>query len=236
MIRRPHHSGRWVLAPIAAVALLGGLTADRVLYHLPAGDPAPYHQAIVEAGRAVPYRIGDWTGFDEEVPKSAVALLKPNLLLGRRYENGVTGKAVSMFLVHCKDARDIGGHYPPRCYPSSGWVTERTIPREWVIEGRKFPGRQYLFHRQSQGLDYRITVYNFIMRPGVVEPDMSGIREAAADRRRKHFGGSQFQLVLSGDVDPAAADAILAELLPGFLPVIDAILAEDVGTGEGQES
>jgi hypothetical protein len=210
-----------MIAPAVCALLLCGLTADRIMYHLPAGDPGPYHERIREAAEHIPYQVGDWIGTDEEVPKSAIALLKPNVVLGRRFENVRTGQHVSMLLVQCRDARDIGGHYPPRCYPSHGWRQDEAIPRDWVVEGETFPGMEYRFSYDRLGVPSEIVVYNFIIRPGgAIERTTRGLREAAADRRKKLFGGGQFQLVFQGDTTHSQRDEILAELLPIVLPVI----------------
>mgnify|MGYP007071125856 CR=1 FL=1 len=29
---------------------------------------------------------------------------------------------VNVAVVQCRDARDMGGHYPPICYPGQGWT------------------------------------------------------------------------------------------------------------------
>ena len=61
----------------------------------------------------------------DEVPPEAQELLRPNAIFSRRFQRpGEIG--VHVLVVHCSDARDMIGHYPPICYPSSGWVSTIT--------------------------------------------------------------------------------------------------------------
>ena len=218
---------RWFLSPVIAFLLLAGLSVDRVLYHLPSGDPQHYHRAVRQAVDNVPMVICDWIGRDEELPRSAIALLKPNAILGRRFEDVRTGRSVQLLIVHCEDARDIAGHYPPRCYPSSGWNPLSAAPADWQAADRVIPGKEYEFGWQTLEGARRIIVYNLLLRPdGVIERDNRGIRRASADRRKKHFGGGQVQLVFDGSYSRRERDEVFAQIIPHIFPVIDAIVSE----------
>lgn len=217
-------TARWYVAPAICALLLMGLTADRIAFHLPSGDPEPYHAKVRAAAADFPFRIGDWVGTQEDPPKSAIALLKPNVVLGRRFENTRTGQKATLLLIQCKDARDIGGHYPPRCYPSHGWQQESAEPRDWKVGDETIPGTEYHFYFERLGNRSELVVYNFVIRPGgKIERTTKGLREAAADRRKKLFGGGQFQLVFDGETTREERDEILGELLPACMPVINAI-------------
>ena len=225
MTHRPTPPARWFLSPAIALLLMAGLAVDRILYHLPAGDPEPYHAAVLEAVKAVPMVIGDWVGHDEELPRSAIALLKPNAILGRRFENVRTGRSVQLLIVHCQDARDIAGHYPPRCYPSSGWKPISSKPRDWTVGDRVIPGTEYEFGWQTLDMARRIIVYNFLLRPdGIIDRDNKGIRRASADRRKKHFGGGQVQHVFDGSFSGRERDEVFGDIVPSILPAVDAIV------------
>ncbi|MFW6061969.1 MAG: exosortase-associated EpsI family protein, partial [Planctomycetota bacterium] len=103
------------------LAIIGGALAERLSYGS-ADEADPYHRRVAERIANIPYTIGDWKGEDVSVPRSAVELLQPNALCSRQYRNQKTGQVLSLLVVHCRDARDMTGHYPPVCYPAHGWT------------------------------------------------------------------------------------------------------------------
>ncbi len=219
--------GEW-LGPLLCLLLLGGLTADRRLYHMPVGDPGPYHARIRAAVQAIPANLDGWEGIDETVPPSAVELLRPNVILGRRYVNPRTGQWAKLMIVHCRDARDMGGHYPPVCYPSNGWTPDPggTRERTWTIGGLRIPGMEYAFHTGGFPRTSSIIVYNFILRPdGLIERDIRGLVEAAYDPRKKLFGAGQVQVLFEASTPEASREKIFEILIRGCLPAIREILS-----------
>jgi len=100
------------------VALLLGLTAETLSRPGPK-DATPFHTRVREFKTHFNNPEG-WTAKvpDNELPPGAVALLKPNLDICRTYLN----PRFEFLLVQCLDARDMGGHFPPNCYPASGCV------------------------------------------------------------------------------------------------------------------
>src|SRR3954466_15155977 len=99
------------------VALLLGLSAETLRRPRP-GDAEPYHTRVKAAREqfAVPE---NWTFEDHDLPDGAIALLKPNATLFRQFKSP---RPFQFLFIQCRDARDMGGHYPPVCYPASGWV------------------------------------------------------------------------------------------------------------------
>ena len=83
-------------------------------------DTEPFHARVRAAVEGLPTKIGDWEGRDIPTSKEVVRLLNPNVVYQKRFTHGRTGEVVHVLLVHCRDARDIYGHYPPRCYPAQG--------------------------------------------------------------------------------------------------------------------
>ena len=137
--------GNSAIAPLlAACLLLAGAGVDR-LASPAAGDAVPYLKAVRDACDATPKRLGPWWATDVPVPASAVTLLRPNALLSREYVNLDNGAKATFLLVHCGDARDILGHYPPVCYPSAGWVEQSREPKQWSVNGISIPGFEYRF-------------------------------------------------------------------------------------------
>lgn len=210
-------------APLLAVLLLAMMGLGN-LSRPDAADAEPYHARVREAAEAIPHQIGDWIGRDVEPPREAVELLRPNVLVSRIYEHAVTGRSVTLLLVHCKDARDMAGHYPPNCYPAHGWVVQDSRPRDWQVGGVTIRGTEYrLSYRRATGTD-RMIVDNFMIMPdGSFLREMEGVYNAAADYRAHFFGAGQMQLVMDATIPASERDAIFNELVGANMAVIDAL-------------
>lgn len=220
-------SVHWLVAPAICLLLLSGVAVDRMMFHLPVGDPGPYHARVKEAIDSVPRSFGDWVGKDEPVPQAATELLRPNTILARKYVNRRTGARASLMIVHCTDARDIKGHYPPVCYPANGWEAARgePEPRNWNVNGLEIPGREYVFYSGNFTTDSGIVVYSFILRPdGAIDRDMRGLGRTAYDPRLRPYGGGQVQVLFDQSVARDARDEAFAELIAACLPAIRTVL------------
>ena len=131
-------------SPILCLGVLTVIAADNAR-HVKPQDAAPYHARAKATIDAFPYIIGYWTGTDVRVPEAAVKLLRPNALVSRRYTNhspGLGGRGsawADLLISQCADSRDMTGHYPPICYPSSG---------EPQINARPFRGQGGRFIRR----------------------------------------------------------------------------------------
>jgi hypothetical protein len=157
-----------------------------------------------------------------------VELLKPNVILGRRYVHDATRLTMDLVFVHCPDARDLAGHYPPVCYPSSGWWQDKTVTRtaEWKVDGLTIPHTVYEFAQSEEPGAPRIRVFHFVLRPdGRIETDMKGLRVAAFDPRKKVYGGGQVQVVFAAATSARDQDAAARDLLEACLPALREILA-----------
>ncbi len=128
----PARIAPYVCAAVLCVFIvMGGISARR-----PSGT-ADYRARVKAAIEAIPYRIGPAVGTDSEPTEAAIRLLSPNKILERRYLDPSTGGAFSLLFVHCGDARDMNGHYPPVCYPAHGWKLGDTQPLNIEINGEK---------------------------------------------------------------------------------------------------
>ena len=215
-------------ALVATLILLIAVAVEGRFRPRPA-EAEPYHEHVRQAVLAMPQDMGDWHGRDEQVPKAAQQLLKPNAIYSRTFRNDVTGDDVGVLVVHCKDARDLLGHYPPRCYPAHGMPERESLREAGEIEldGHKTPYTIYQFAGRNVGS--RLTVYNFIILPGEVCPDMTVVDERAGDYTRRFYGAAQLQVVFRGDrLDAHNQDEIFRQMLQHHLPIIQAIRA-----GEG---
>ncbi len=211
------------LAPILSLVLLLGYAG--VTWSRPgAEDAEPYHARVRASIDAVPKEFDGWVGQHQEVPKEAIKLLQPNRILSRNYINAELGLQGSLLIVHCKQARDLAGHYPPRCYPSQGWAMAEPVSREWDVQGSDISGRDYTFTMQVPSGTAVKAVANVLVLPdGRLVGNMDEVYGAAADHARRHFGAAQVQVVTPGNYTREQRDLVLHALLEAAWPAIQTI-------------
>jgi hypothetical protein len=105
------------LAPLASLAAL--LLLSRWLPNRVQADERTEQRRteIRQTMERLPFFVGDrWVGEDllALLAPEAQELLRPNAIFNRRYEQG-RQRWVHVLIVHCSDARDMIGHYPPVC-------------------------------------------------------------------------------------------------------------------------
>lgn len=242
------------IAPIVALCLLAVLAVQAAMRPTPE-DTAPYHNRVKDAhiavwdemrvdskrselhldptdlsNKEIKLRFGDWFGGTEPTSGSAYRLLRPNVIFTRVFTHQDTKERVTFLLVHCKDARDIYGHYPPNCYPGQGWVFDRDKDRlQYDLEfgGEKFTGTEYHF-RMAQASGRECIVYNFILLPnGQIARDMSKVSDHAWDYMKRYFGASQVQVVFNEPechLPKERREEIFEEMVTAHMPIIKAIL------------
>lgn len=220
------------IRPYAAVAgvVIVLSSALGVGWSLPDGSgAAAYHQRVKVAAVDLPRDVGDWSGADTELPESAVALLRPNVLISRRYENKKTGQSFAMLIVQCADARDMEGHYPPNCYPSSGW-TDLSKRRISVQAGSlNAASMEYEFERSTRDFVERIGVVNLILVPGDgFVTSMGSIRKLAGTISDRYYGAAQVQFVFSSQWSRKQRLAVVEEFGAVFEPLLGIILDKTV--------
>lgn len=215
---------------IIAITLLAGMAVARATRPAPA-DVAPYHDRVRAAVDAIPFRLGDWVGTDVKVPQSAVQLLQPNVMINRQFRNVTTGRVVTLLLVHCRDARDLAGHYPPVCYPAHGWTQDSAEPRDWKVDDLLIEGTEYSFSFRRPTATQRVVVADFMVLPGgPILRDMEGVRRVADDYTQHFLGAAQIQLLMDASLPAEERDAIVGELVAGVRPAIDAVRADPMET------
>lgn len=212
-------------APVVlTVVVLGVVAGDRALFRKAPGDAEPYHRELAAAAGKVPTQLGAWLGAEAELPRAAVQLLQPNLVVSRRYRNVHTGRSISFILIQCRDARDLIGHYPPVCYPGQGWVGGGSVGCEWDAAGTRIHGTRYEFGSAKLDQLSRIRVDNFMVLPdGTISPDMDGIHEAARHRQKRFYGAAQVQVVSDVDLPAAEYDEFFGDLLRAVGPLVEQI-------------
>ena len=122
----------------------------------------------------------------------------------------------------------MGGHYPPVCYPSSGWVVlEDPEADEAMLEfrGDRLPVGVYAFRRIEDGIrEARIRIYNFFVMPdGKVTSDIAVVRGRSERRALSAQGVAQMQIITALEMSPAEAVAAANELLEGMGEILDSL-------------
>jgi EpsI family protein len=180
----------------------------------------------------MPAQIGPWQGRDQELPRAAVELLKPNALRMRTYTHMNTQREVSLLIVHCKDARDLLGHYPPNCYPAAGWQQQNAEPITWTLGDRTIKGMRYLFQRPQRRSVHRTVVLHFMVSPrGRFVRRIRGLWDAAADPRRRFYGAAQVQCLMPAAIDKDRRRAIFGRLLQANAHVLTALQSSEATGG-----
>ncbi len=203
------------IAPALCVVLLGGIVAESFTHTKPK-DAEPFHAAAKKVIQAWPRKIGDeWSAHEWEMPPEAVKLLKPNVKLGLHYESVKDkNKQADLMIVQCKSPNDMSGHYPPNCYPQSGWPLVDKARRTWEVGGLAIKGYEYHFEQGSLGQPRRVCVYNFFVVPGKgIVPDETDVREATGDYMRRDYGAAQFQVVFPPGMERETRDQIFVTLI-----------------------
>jgi hypothetical protein len=188
-------------------------------------DAEPYHQRVRQAVAQVPYAIGDWRGADREIPEEVTRMLKPNAIVSRGYRNEITGRRVTLWVVHCRDARDMGCHYPPVCYRASGWELRQSRP---VLSGgggeATVEAVEYEFtKRQLTWSDVTYAVNVLLLPDGTITPMISEVYKAAADYQRRYWGAGQVQLVFGEGTPAAERDEVFRTFANGLQAVMKTI-------------
>lgn len=226
-----------VAAPWLTVLVLLGLSA--ALPNRTTFTPDSEHRKaeVAAALNAVPYFIGRWVGEDREVTREAQQLLRPNAIFSRWYQSpGDAG--LHVLVVHCSDARDMIGHYPPICYPASGWLplnVPDNVDIELTVNGAVLPVRQYMFQRIGEGgRENTIRIFNaFILPDGTVTRQIDDINRQSERLAVSVQGVAQLQVITAASVPVHSAVEAANELLGGMDVMFDAL---GVGQGASHET
>lgn len=193
---------------------------------LPDGSEAEaYHAKVRTVAKDLPRQVGPWSAVDVDLPEAAVALLRPNVLISRRYVDEETDRSFAMLIVQCADARDMEGHYPPNCYPSSGWTSLGQQPTRTDLGSKVVDSIDYEFERASVDSFERIGVVNLIVVPGSgYVTSMRSIRRLAGTVSDRYFGAAQVQFVFSGNWGQDERQSVVEEVVATIEPLLDVIL------------
>ena len=186
-----------------------------------------YFDGVSDAIAAIPYRIGSWIGADVEAQEPAVRLLRPNKLMQRRFLKTDGSSAFSLLFVHCSDARDMQGHYPPVCYPAHGWVINRAERAEFALGTDRVPSTVYHLSALRQGDERTMTILNFFAVPSEQDSlaaDMAAVNRASATSARSGLGAAQIQLIVTGHVSVEEMTELAEEVGAAIEPPIRKVI------------
>lgn len=213
-------------APALAALLLCACLAFGELGSLRPPHAPAYFDRVAVAIDMLPFKVGDFYGDPQEVTPAAYQLLRPNRLSQRLYTDPLTGRRVTLLVVHCKDVRDMRGHYPPNCYPAHGWRREGDRKINVPIAGGEHPARVYEFSQRSDTAEARMHVLNFFVVPGrdgMIVPDVAGLDRATGSRRATGLGAAQVQIVVTDpkllDGDSGVIERFMQAIEPAVLEI-----------------
>lgn len=227
MKHRPPTSIKSAASILAAALMLVSMVLIGVSPGQSLGRDQAYLDAISAAAKSLPYRIGPWIGADIEPQQPAVELLKPNALMQRRYVRSDGSASFTLLFVHCGDARDMQGHYPPVCYPAHGWVITGSVPSSFILGRVEAPARIYRMSALRGGNEQRMTIMNFFAVPSESQPlapDMNAVNRAAGGTARAALGAAQTQLIVGADVSDEHMAALMSEIAPALEPIVSQVI------------
>ncbi|RLS89678.1 MAG: exosortase-associated EpsI family protein [Planctomycetota bacterium] len=171
---------------------------------------------------SMPFLAGNWVGTDCPLPAGAAEILMPTAVLSRRFVELGTGRRATLGIIHCGDVRDMHGHYPPSCYPASGWHAREGghDAIDLVLDGESFRASLYRFEStESTGTRREVSVLGFFVLPdGPITSDMASLRSRAAKLEIARMGVGQIQVVMDGWPTTESAASIAREIL-ALIPV-----------------
>lgn len=230
-----------VLSPWLTLAVLAGMA-----HWLPSraefDESAQARKAeVASAVQRVPLFIGDWVGKGwDEIPREAQQLLRPNAVMGRTYSR-LGGPSLNILVVHCGDARDMLGHYPPVCYPNAGWLEvepEEGADTTVKAGGVELPVRAYRFRRiREHGQEDAIRILNtFILPDGSVTRDKDDVNRQSERLAVSVQGVAQVQIMVAAAMPLDEARRNAGELLGGMGVLFDALgVGKAAGRGRGEQ-
>lgn len=216
------------LAPFVAAALLAALLGWNTIERETGGNVDAYMAEVKEQIESTPYWIGPYLGVKGEVAQSAIELLRPNEILQRRYVEPETGQSFWLLIVHCGEANDMYGHYPPRCYTGAGWVMERVGDAEAedvVVQagGIDIPAKRYRLRLRSGIETLRRDILSFFIVPSGTSRfggDMRLVDMASRSPATAKLGAAQVQILTDAGMPEETRREIWRMVLEEITPTL----------------
>jgi hypothetical protein len=218
------------MAPAATLLMLTALYGH-MQQHALTVDPEPYHERARAAVDNIPLSFEGWEGEEISIPPAAGQLLRPNAILSRNYRNLERGLWASLVVVHCRDPRDMAGHYPPNCYPGTGWMQAGQpgiVTCE--VDDAVIPLAEYRFSRTEHHRIANRLIYNFFVLPSAgVVTEMREVQRATGDYRNRPLGAAQIQIIIDSSTPEAERRRILHDMMQVLAPLIEVLQINQEG-------
>ena len=222
------HWAKQMFAPVGVVLVLS--VALSYSLSVPGPDDAKaYHQHIQTIAQSTSNKITGLTAEPIELPEGSLKMLRANTARAIQYTDQASGASGQFLLIQSKDARDLSGHYPPRCYPNVyGYIERQRIPKQWQALGTTLHGFEYTFAQTDQPNAPRWVVMHFFALPnGTTTGSLPQMREAAADYLRRHEGAAQVQMLFSEALtSPQQREQLFIQTLEAHRALILTILGK----------
>ena len=217
----------FALIALVVIAVVRGGNSD---------DPrvVPYQAMVKQVIEEIPIDARGWVGREVPLPQSATNLLRPNALMAREYVNEEHEVSATLLIVQCADARDMAGHFPPRCYPANGWLSiDLNGPEPVEVHGNTM--NRYMFHRVAGRNEREISVYNMFALPtGDTSTSMEDVYRLSADYQYRSFGAAQVQIVIDGGIDPDQHEWILNDMYAIVSPAVQRVRSIPAVSASGE--
>ena len=130
-------------------------------------------------------------------------------------------ETASLLFVHCSDARDLLGHYPPVCYRARGHVLVSSAERDWLAGGTRIEGTRYRIAVDGPLARSEIVVDNFMVLPdGRFGRDMDAVDRVARDPTLRRLGVAEVQVVTDGEMPDHRRDEVVRLLAQRMTPLL----------------
>lgn len=211
-------------AKILTILLLVGILLERLSFPT-AKDATPFHDRIAAVVERIPMSFEGWDGRDVPLPAPARALLGEPIFLAREFEHHGRDLSGTLVIIHCRDTQDLAGHYPPNCYPSSGWSNSGEPEDVPVPIGGSFlPMKRYAFERRGVARIEELVVYDVFLIPGRSPvTSMGDVYRVASNHLYRPYGASQVQVILNGGWRREHEGAIVESLMRETKDLIETV-------------
>lgn len=215
-------------APVATAIVLVLIVAFGGLNLVQPAWAEEYHANVSEAINGIPQQIGDWIGTDDpEVTPAQQRILKPNIIVQRTYRQPGSNDYLRLLVVHCKDSRDMNGHYPRICYPNTGWTLNSAEPMSIRMGSTAIPATHYSFSSTRDARDVEMYNINFFVLPARgmnLAPNMDALERSARSVTHAGLGAAQVQIMSNQPLNTEEWKPIIERFVRAVEGPIDAIV------------
>lgn len=217
-----------VMATLAALSI-GAANKIRLG---PPPDATPHLARVREAATKATGEVAGMIVKPGHLPRQAFELLRPNVLEARSYTNLANNDTFSVLLVHCGDIADMGAHYPPACYPGSGFTVVSTTPMPLELNGRTLNGVEYELQPSRSDDREGFRIWNCMFLPNGTSTYLpKQLRRAARLDNMRHYGSGQIQVLVRTSLELEQRTAIYHDALRIYEPAIVAMMSDPRGAG-----